>query len=176
MKSFEDILKEKLSTPVELKGKMGVTIMPMEAMVMSVMNNAMKGDISSIAFIRNISSQREEPTDEEKIAKQKLFTEALQGLHKELVDEGLASEIKDVNLERLAHELLTIRRIESIMEQNGHRDIEEKTMKDGSSQNQLSAINRIYGDLLKQFRQDMKEHRMTLIQKMNNRKYYTNGK
>lgn len=49
-------------------------------------------------------------------------------------------------------------------------------MKDGSIQYQLSAINRIYNDLLKQFRQDMKEHRLTLIQKINNRKYYTNGK
>ena len=56
MSKFDEILKEKLETPVPVKGKEGVTMDPMEAMVNALMTNAMKGDIASISFIRNMTN------------------------------------------------------------------------------------------------------------------------
>ena len=56
MSKFDEILKEKLATPVPVKGKEGVTMDPMEAMVNALMTNAMKGDIASISFIRNMTN------------------------------------------------------------------------------------------------------------------------
>lgn len=53
-KTFEEILREKMQQPVTVKGK-DVSIMPTEAMVMSVMNNAMKGEIGAILFIRALT-------------------------------------------------------------------------------------------------------------------------
>ena len=44
MKRFDKILRQELSKPVALKNGNGATIEPMEAMVKSVLNNAMKGD------------------------------------------------------------------------------------------------------------------------------------
>jgi hypothetical protein len=44
MKTFDDILRTELQKPVALKNGNGATIEPMEAMVKSVLNNAMKGD------------------------------------------------------------------------------------------------------------------------------------
>lgn len=54
--TFDEILKNKLNTPVPVKGKDGVTMDPMEAMVNALMANAMKGDIASISFIRNMTN------------------------------------------------------------------------------------------------------------------------
>ena len=56
MSTFDEILKEKLQTKVPVKGKEGKTIDPMEAMVNALMANAMKGDIASISFIRNMTN------------------------------------------------------------------------------------------------------------------------
>lgn len=56
MSTFDEILKEKLQTQVPVKGKEGVKIDPMEAMVNALMANAMKGDIASISFIRNMTN------------------------------------------------------------------------------------------------------------------------
>ena len=65
MKSFDEILKEKLQAKVPVKGKEGKTIDPTEAMVNALMANAMKGDIASISFIRNMT-QTVDPEKEKK--------------------------------------------------------------------------------------------------------------
>lgn len=48
MKRFDEILRQELSNPVALKNCNGATIEPMEAMVKSVLSNAMKGDLAAI--------------------------------------------------------------------------------------------------------------------------------
>ena len=55
MSTFDKILKEKLQKPVKAKGDGGKTMTPEEAMVNALLNNAMKGDIASISFIRNVT-------------------------------------------------------------------------------------------------------------------------
>lgn len=62
MSTFDEILKEKLQAKVPVKGK-DEMIDPMEAMVNALMMNAMKGDIASISFIRNMT-QTVDPKEE----------------------------------------------------------------------------------------------------------------
>ena len=158
-KTFEDILREKMRTPVALKNQPGATVMPLEAMAMSVMNNAMKGDIPSIAFINNLTKQREDDTPEHRSAQEKLFRDKCAALQRELEDEELWLG-QQTELEQLARQALAIDRVGALMEQQGHRDVEEKTLRDGSQQIQLSTVDRIYLDLCKQFRQDLKDFKV----------------
>lgn len=69
---FNTILRKRLSAPV--RDKQGNVLLNQEtnsymtaldAMVMSVVNNAMKGDIASIAFIRNVTKNDSQQEDEE---------------------------------------------------------------------------------------------------------------
>jgi hypothetical protein len=39
--SLEEILRSRMAQPVSIKGKEGATLMPMEAIAMAIMNNAM---------------------------------------------------------------------------------------------------------------------------------------
>ena len=61
MKTIEEILQERLAAPVRQKSgailtnDQGESLLPLEAMIMSVMTNAMRGDIAAIAFIQNLT-------------------------------------------------------------------------------------------------------------------------
>lgn len=55
MATIDELLKRKLQEQVPVKGKEGKTMEAQEAMVNALLANAMKGDIASIAFIRNIT-------------------------------------------------------------------------------------------------------------------------
>ena len=63
--TFDEILKEKLSEALPVKGKPDETVMPIEAMVTAVMGKAIKGDIPSIVFINNMIVKPQEETEEE---------------------------------------------------------------------------------------------------------------
>ena len=88
MSTFDEILKEKLQTKVPVKGK-DEMIDPMEAMVNALMMNAMKGDIASIAFIRNMT-QDTDPEKEKEAFKQHVETakQFATELQRQLQDEG----------------------------------------------------------------------------------------
>lgn len=45
--SLEEILRSRMAQPVSIKGKEGATVMPMEAIAMAIMNNAMRGDLAA---------------------------------------------------------------------------------------------------------------------------------
>ena len=89
MSTFDEILKEKLQTPVPVKGdKTGKTIDPTEAMVNALMANAMKGDIASIAFIRNMT-QTADPEKDEKAQDEHFHTvrDYAEKLRQQLINE-----------------------------------------------------------------------------------------
>ena len=44
-----------MAVPVSIKGKEGATVMPMEAIAMAIMNNAMRGDLAAANFIRQLT-------------------------------------------------------------------------------------------------------------------------
>ena len=51
-----------MAQPVSIKGKEGATVMPMEAIAMAIMNNAMKGDLAAANFIRQLTITAGEPS------------------------------------------------------------------------------------------------------------------
>ena len=168
--TFEEILKEQLAQPVPVKGKPGETVMPIKAMVLAVMAKATKGDLPSIVFINNLISEPHEETEEEKALKREVLEAKKEELKKVLDSEGLECT-DEIELENLATQLMTLYRIAAIMERDNHRDIESQTQKDGSVKLQLSTTNRIYNDLLKDFRADFAAFRVRLLQnKLQNKK------
>ena len=101
MSTFDEILNEKLQTPVPVKGK-ETMIDPTEAMVNALMANAMKGDIASIAFIRNMT-QTADP-EKEKAARE-AHTETVTKIAlrlKEQLTEEKAWDGQDVELAMVA--------------------------------------------------------------------------
>ena len=101
MSTFDEILKEKLQAKVPVKGK-DEMIDPMEAMVNALMMNAMKGDIASIAFIRNMTQDTDPEKEKEAIEKHKeTAIEFAIDLRRQLEDEG-AYDGQDVEIAMLA--------------------------------------------------------------------------
>jgi phosphopantothenoylcysteine synthetase/decarboxylase len=137
--------------------------MPIKAMVLAVMAKATKGDLPSIVFINNLISEPHEETEEEKALKREVLEAKKEELKKVLDSEGLECT-DEIELENLATQLMTLYRIAAIMERDNHRDIESQTQKDGSIKLQLSTTNRIYNDLLKDFRADFAAFRVRLLQ------------
>ena len=158
-RTFVEILRERMGMPVKVKGA-DATVMPMEAMVMSVMNNAMKGDIGAILFIRNLKDNREDSVDLEE--QRKVLAQTVEELSDELKRERLDVG-KSAELELLAVQLITLRRIASTMAGSGHKDIQVMPQKDGSERRELSTTNRIFNDLYKAWRKDWSEYRNGLL-------------
>lgn len=93
---FNTLLRQRLVAPV--KDKQGNLLMnqdtgsymtALDAMVMSVVNNAMKGDIASIAFIRNITNSGHTSDDDEIVRQRKDMSENMRKqLTEQLKNEG----------------------------------------------------------------------------------------
>ncbi len=155
MKTFEEILKEKMTETVAVKGTTE-RVLPMEAMVMSVMNAAMKGDIGAILFIRSLTEQRESGNAEEQ---KKVLADTIQELRDALPLNGIKPpRCNDLELEFLARNLITLRRVADSMTAKGHKDIQVTPQRDGSEKQELSTTNRIYNDLYKQWKSDWRDY------------------
>ena len=162
-KTFETILREKMAVPVAVKGK-DATVLPMEAMVLSVMNLGMKGDIAAVQFIRAITEQHDTDDDirqREQAAHKLADTES--ELLAELHADGLDVHQNMAELELIARQLVTLRRIADIMDGPAHRDVIITPQRNGSERTELSATNRIFNDLYKQWKADWQALRQSLV-------------
>lgn len=168
-RTFEEILREKMAVPVSIKGK-DATVLPMEAMVLSVMNDAMRGNIAAILFIRSLT-ERNTGTDEEYLTQRRLeLTRTVMQLHNELDADGLEIDIDSPELELIARQLLTLRTIAETMDTPTHRPVTITPQKDGSDRTELSPTNRIFNDLYRQWRKDWQELRQQIVQRQMQRK------
>ena len=162
-KTFETILREKMDVPVVVKGK-DATVLPMEAMVLSVMNLGMKGDIAAVQFIRAITEQHD--TDDD-IRQREQAAHKLADTERELLAElhadGLDVPQNMAELELIARQLVTLRRIADIMDGPAHRDVIITPQRNGSERTELSATNRIFNDLYKQWKADWQALRQSLV-------------
>ena len=157
--SLEEILRAKMAQPVSIKGKEGATVMPMEAIAMAIMNNAMRGDLAAANFIRQLTggSGRDAQHDEAQ-ARARLMAVVAE-LRTALVADGLTPAEGSPELELLAVEFSTLRRIAALLMAEGHTDIVVTATKQ-----ELSTTNRTYNDLVKLFAQHMRDYRQQLIQ------------
>ena len=156
--SLEEILRSKMAVPVSIKGKEGATVMPMEAIAMAIMNNAMKGDLAAANFIRQLTGGQRDAQKDEAMARERLL-KVVAELRTALVADGLLPAEGSPELELLAVEFSTLRRIAALLMADGHSDIVVTATKQ-----ELSSTNRTYNDLVKLFAQHMRDFRQQLIQ------------
>jgi len=156
--SLEEILRSCMAPPVSIKGKEGATVMPMEAIAMAIMNNAMKGDLAAANFIRQLTGGQRDAQKDEAMARERLL-KVVAELRTALVADGLLPADGSPELELLAVEFSTLRRIAALLMADGHTDIVVTATKQ-----ELSSTNRTYNDLVKLFAQHMRDFRQQLIQ------------
>lgn len=158
MQTFEELLQAEMETPITVtdkKTQQTHEMMPLRAMVIAVKNNAMKGDIGAIQFVRNLMGTQREETEEQAAERTRLRQQAEHDITEEFKAEGLT--LAPTDAEMLASQLLTIRRLAALMEHPDHQDTEERPQRDGTRQVQLSQLNRIYADTVKQYRADRQQ-------------------
>lgn len=175
-RTFEEVLREKMAQSVttrdpqtkkvKIDERTGepLKIMPMEAMVMAVMNNAMKGDIGSILFIRGLTERRREDSDEWEEKTQKRLQDTIEELRQELKGQRFSTDEVATELEMLARQLVVLREVADITTEAGHQHIQVTPQKDGTSKSELSTTNKIFNDLWKQWKTDWRELQDTLFQ------------
>ena len=166
-KSFEEILRSRMAEMVNVKDKAGNTVKQvtlMEAAINKVIDNAVnRGDLQSIQFIRSLT-ERTTATDE--AAQQeadRLLSETRTELTDALRKERLEPTGMEPELELLARDLLTLRRVARAFASPDHRDIVVTPQKAGGDRQELSITNRVYLDLRKQFLSDYAEFKQALM-------------
>lgn len=120
--TFEELLTQKINEPIRDKQgnyivnrETGQQMNALEAMVMSVVNNAMKGDIASIAFIRNI--QRQASGDQQEQHRQRTeehLVELRDRLTNQLKNEGLYDG-QDAEIAMLAETAYLTEQLNAVM-------------------------------------------------------------
>lgn len=95
-----------MAQPVSIKGKEGATLMPMEAIAMAIMNNAMKGDLAAAKFIRQLTGTSRDPQLDEAKARERLLAVVAE-LRTALEADGLKPADGSPELELLAVEFST---------------------------------------------------------------------
>lgn len=160
-KTFEEILREKMQQPVTVKGK-DVSIMPTEAMVMSVMNNAMKGEIGAILFIRALTETGGGTNLENQQEQECILKHTIEELRTELKECSVTIGT-NAELELLARQLIVLRRVASLTVDPNHKDVQVTPQRDGTDKCELSTTNKIFNDLYKQWRRDWREFKEGLV-------------
>lgn len=166
MQDFNELLRARLAAPI--KDKQGNEIVnkdtgehltALEAMVMSVVNNAMKGDIASIAFIQNITKAADSDADrahrkEAETAKQA----AIGKLTAQLQDEGLYDG-QDQEIELLADTFLLAQQLTDQMQSAEFSATRDEFRRDGSTQVVVNPIIKLRDDQQDRFRAQMERLR-----------------
>lgn len=170
MKTLDELLEERLSVAVRnkagdvLTNEQGGVIYPMEAMVMSVVQNAMHGDLSSLSFIHNV--MKKQADDPEYRRRQRAMLEQnVSDIKAQLRADGIYDETMDFQIERLAGTLLAIQRMEEKMMEPGHEDVSEEMNRVGQVSAKVSAIDQVRQKALKQFDADLAQLRNTAMQR-----------
>lgn len=165
MKTIEEILQERLAAPVRQKSgailtnDQGEPLLPLEAMIMSVMTNAMRGDIAAIAFIQNLTKKQAPDDPAWRAYQQQQLIENIADIKAQLDADHIYEPSTDVEIDRLANSLLIIQRLEAKMRESGHEDITTETNRSGQQSARLSIIDDLRNKLLKQFNADLRQLR-----------------
>lgn len=171
--TLEEALIAELNKDVKLKGG-GTAIDPdtgqplkvTQAIAMSVTQLAMKGEISSVSFIRNLTRQSDpEATAQRKQQAEALLRETTDRLRRELEADGLWCG-QDVELEQLAQNHVIIDRLNQLMQADDYEDIITELKKDGTVSTHINPLIAIRDRAQKQFLQDWKQLRLEALQRI----------
>lgn len=171
MKTLEQILTARLSVPVRnkagqtLTNEQGEELLPMEAMVMSVMQNAMRGDIQSITFIRNFTQKAtDDPLYRTFQEQQEQQNE--ESIRAQFVADGIYDPSIDFQIEQLANTLLIVQRLERQMRESAHNDIQTDVSRTGQTTIRLSQLDDIRNKQLEKFNADLQQLRSITLQRV----------
>jgi hypothetical protein len=166
MQDFNELLRSRLEAPV--KDKMGNAIVnqetgehftALEAMVMSVVNNAMKGDIASIAFIRNITKTTDVEADEARAREMGEYMKEVVGrLRKQLQSEGLYDG-QDQEIEMLAETVILTEQLTAQMHSADFSATRDEFRRDGSTQVIVNPIIKLRDEQQNRFRAELERIR-----------------
>lgn len=144
---FTTLLRRRLSAPV--KDKQGKVLIDeetnsymtaLDAMVMSVVNNAMRGDIGSIAFIRNITKNDNAVEDEELVRQREEQSAKMRAQLKEQLENEGFYDGQDFEIGMLADTAILI---EELNEQMRRPDFSATISEYTSTGNTKTVINPI---------------------------------
>lgn len=164
--SLEDALKAELQKDVKLKGGQvavgedGRPLKAFDAIAKSIMNNAMKGDIAAVNFIRNMTKTRNDEQDEQHAEQQrKRLADATAQLRAELEHEELWIG-QQTELEQLAQNLIIIDNLNAQMLTADYQDVLQEMKKDGTMTLRINPLHEWRDKYQKQFLADWKELRI----------------
>lgn len=164
--SLEQSLLAELQKDVKLKGgqiatdENGNPLKAFDAIAKSIMNNAMKGDIAAVNFIRNITKQSNPEADEQRrAAAEQALAEQTARLQHELENEGLWIG-QQIEIEQLAQNWLIIESLNTQMQAADYTDIIQEMKKDGSVSIRINPLHEWRDRYQKQFLNDWKELRL----------------
>lgn len=166
MQDFNELLRARLAAPIKDKQgneivnkETGEHLTALEAMVMSVVNNAMKGDIASIAFIQNITKVVDAAADEShKKEAEKAKLEAVAKITTQLKAEGLYDG-QDQEIELLADTFLLAQQLTSQMQRAEFTATRDEFRRDGSTQVVVNPLIKLRDDQQDRFRAQMERLR-----------------
>lgn len=162
--SLEAALIDRLQTTIKTKqgnvavDENGRPITAVQAIAMSILQNAMKGDIQSATFIRNLTRSIGE-TDEESARRiQQALDAAVQKIHSELQAEGLYLG-QDIEIEQVAQNLLLIESLNRQMAAPDYEDLIQEYRRDGTMQMRINPLHEWRDRYQKQLLSDLKDLR-----------------
>lgn len=168
MKSFEEILAARLSTPVVNK-KDGKEVLPMEAMVASVVREAIGGSIQHIAFIRNITRQRQSDPEATREKHEQLKNAYVSRLREEFAADGLYIG-QDTELAMLAENIMLLDMLNEQIADADFQPIVTETRRDGSQSMSRNPVLTLRDEQQKRVQSDMKQLRQEAMARIQNRK------
>lgn len=173
MENFEELLRARLAAPI--KDKTGRVIInqdtqqamsAIEAMVMSVVNNAMKGDIASIAFIRNFTKQ---PDVNDQIKTAEKLQAIVASLTKQLQGEKLYDG-QDSEIAMLAETQLLVDKLTEQMHQADFEPTITEYRRDGSTQTIINPLTKLRDDQQDRFRSQLDKIRKDALNRILNKR------
>lgn len=121
MDNFRDILREECEKPVQFPS--GGVMSPIQVMVRSVKNNAMKGDLAAIAFIDTmLRDTDQEETEQKRAAYRQRRQATARQLIEQLKNEG-AYDGQDTEIIQVAEIAETLYRLNEMMADPGFQMI-----------------------------------------------------
>lgn len=171
--TLEEAFAHELAKDVKLKGggtaidpDTGQPLKPAKAIAMSIMQQALKGDIAAVSFIRNFMRQTDpqEAEQRKREAADKLAA-TTQTLRAELERDNLWTG-QVVELEQLAQDHCVIDRLNQQMQADDYQDILTEMKKDGTMTVRTHPLLDIRNKLQKQWQADWQAHRQEAFRRI----------
>lgn len=173
--SLESAIIDRLQMAIKTKtgtvaaDENGKPITAMQAIAMSILQNAMKGDIQSATFVRNITRTTTESDEERKRLQEQAMQRAVSKIRKELEAEDLYVG-QDIEIEQIAQNLLLVEQLNNQMQAPDYEDMVQEFRRDGSVSMRINPLHEWRDKYQKQLLADLKELRTDALRRKVNMK------